>query len=475
MHELYHTLDTKWARPGILLVFLISFGTYLAWYFEWLRRSHEYNQYKNDLRTFNDHIKNALPPPQNQSTTAPTTPVTQIAGLCLPSCLASVVKRVHGQTSCKCNTNQYDDRPDLEERPQEVQSNANTSPPEQDSSHNDAISLPAEIDEVTYYLLNAEHTRLLLQERRLKKQVEDTEAALKKARTDNEDTRSELTIVNAELTKTKNQLGDKDSELEEANRLIELFKNQIYAVTLADQLQQENDGLREIQANLTGDVAELKRSEVRLTREVEQLRRRGSYLTGEVKKLRKSEAELKGELEHIQKGQASAERMAELADTLKNKLDRKAKALEYTNNWIKLFKEATDWSDDELKQALAKRRSLSRRADSKASTETSKASASELWRTITDGRTPNDSDPSSDVETRIPGEMLTDPISENQGPQQGEVISHPIICRNCDTKFPTRDELLNICTLVRLHARIAAQLWMFKEYVKNCKKCRHCD
>lgn len=330
MHELYYTLDTNWARPGILLVFLISFGTYLAWYIEWLRKSHEYNQYKNDLRTINDYIKNALPPSQNQPTTAPTTPVTQIAGLCLPSYLASVVKRVHGQTSCKCNTNQCDDRLDLEERSQEVQSNANTSPPEQNSSNNDAISSPTEIDEVTYYLLNAEHTRLLLQERRLKKQVEDTEAALKKACTENEDIRSQLAIVNAELTNTKNQLGDKDSEPEEANKLIELFKNQVYTVISADQLQQENDGLKEIQANLTGDVAELKRSEVRLTGEVEQLRRRGSYLTEDVGKLRKSEAELKGELEHIQKGQASVERMAELADTLKNKLDRKAKVFEYT-------------------------------------------------------------------------------------------------------------------------------------------------
>lgn len=127
---------------------------------------------------------------------------------------------------------------------------------QQINSASDNITPPTEIEEVEQQLANAEETRSRIQKWRSRQRAE-YEATLNQKRAEHEVTRSGLDsarlergftksahdVSQAELTHTKTQLADRDTVLEEANRLIKSPRNRVHAIKPAGHLRQENQEL----------------------------------------------------------------------------------------------------------------------------------------------------------------------------------------------------------------------------------------
>jgi hypothetical protein len=285
MEEAHCTTDPYWGRQFVLLVFVAAFGVSLARHFEWLRKAKEYNEQKDRLLTFMNHIEAALSPPRNLSRTPTIPSVTQIKGRCLPSCLAQIVKMMHGTGSFDCNLNQCGNNLEKDEGLRGSQGVATSSNAEQDGISIDIGLSPTELQGVGQYLANAVDTRLLIQERRLRKQAEVAEVALNKVRaayaitkaglkstnSELESTRSQLELIRSEyecsksehdftkveLTNTKTQLADRDTSLEEAKMVIESLRDQVHTMIPTDQLQQNNNEPSGANDESAGTIAQL--------------------------------------------------------------------------------------------------------------------------------------------------------------------------------------------------------------------------
>ncbi|KAF3044101.1 hypothetical protein E8E12_009627 [Didymella heteroderae] len=254
MHDAQYSIDLDWVRQIILLVLLTTFGVCFAWYFEWLRKAKENNEQNDRLWTIKDRIEAALLPWRSQSTTPPASSVTQIAGRCLPSCLALAIKKRHGSRPCGCNLNQCDGKLEKDERLPESQEDATYPQAEQDGTTIDNNAPPADIDGVKQYLVNAIDTRLLVQERCLWKRTEKAGAARDRALAEHDGTESEHEVTKAKLTHIRTQFSDRDTALEESS-----------------QLQQRNSVLRETQEELNNTIAKLRQEAEELKERVKEL------------------------------------------------------------------------------------------------------------------------------------------------------------------------------------------------------------
>jgi predicted nucleic acid-binding Zn-ribbon protein len=253
--------------------------------------------------------------------------VTHIAGRCLPSCLAEVVKQRYGSRPCNCGLNQCGLRREREEALQKPQGDTNAPAVEQDSTADDSSALLTEIDKTELCLTNATDIRSLIQARSLQrraryiKAVQEKADALEKALAEHEGTRSELAIVQAELTAVKTQLGDKDTELEEAKKLNESLENHVHKVAYSHQLQRENNQLRTTQDEFTSIIAQLRLNEARLTEEVNQLRHCGAYLREEVVGSKNRVIELEEEFDQKKRSSRSADEKTKQFDDTKARPD----------------------------------------------------------------------------------------------------------------------------------------------------------